>query len=173
MNKTAKIIISILILYIISLLSFSGCNNTPKVIEIEKVDTIQICDTAYITKSDTFIKTSYIPIKEKVIEYVEIEKDTVLPYFSKQYNDTICTKENDSIIAEIFTSGLEHQIDSTKVSLRKQEKIITNTIEITKLVEKKKRFLDRFHIAPNASLGYGLFQRKLDFFFGVGINFDL
>ena len=51
--------------------------------------------------------------------------------------------------------------------------IVTNTVEVTKYVKEKKRFIDRFHIQPQVGVGYGVFNKKFDAYVGVGVGFDI
>ena len=169
MNKTAKIIISILILYIISLLSFSGCNNTPKVIEIEKVDTIQICDTAYITDTLIFQKVKLVP-KEVYITKVDTVYDNnfnpiELITENKTYLDTIiCNK--DTAEFQIFTSGIKSNVDSINLNLKKSNQVIYNTITVTKYAKNNKRI----SIGLQGGYGYAFKSKELSPYVGVGVN---
>lgn len=166
MNKTAKIIISILILYIISLLSFSGCNEKTKVIEIEKTDTIQIFDTAYIQHLPETIFI-YKPIPKYITEVRvdTIKENTILYTENKIYQDTIKCQE-DSIIQEISITGINPTLDYSKVILKKQDKVITNTITVTKFAKNNKR------ISLGLQLGYGYAfkSKELSPYVGIGLN---
>ena len=165
MNKTAKVIISILILYIISLLSFSGCNGKTKVIEIEKTDTIQICDTAYITDTLIFEKVRQVPKEVYITRIDTIKENTILLTENKIYQDTIKCQE-DSIIQEISITGINPTLDYSKVILKKQDKVITNTITVTKFVKNNKR------ISLGLQLGYGYAfkSKELTPYVGIGFN---
>ena len=131
-------------------------------------DTITVVefDTVTITKDTTI--TKFIP---KIIEKLRVDtikKDTVLITERKTYNDTICQNQ-DSILLKTTISGINARIDSLQVSLKKQETIITNTIEITKYVEQKKRF----HIGPSFTAGYDPINGNFGMMIGVAALFDL
>ena len=166
MNKTAKVIISILILYIISLLSFSGCNGKTKVIEIEKTDTLQIFDTAYIQHLPETIFI-YKPIPKYITEVRvdTVKENTILVTENKTYKDSICTKDNDSIFVTNIIQGVNANLLSTEVELRKTDKVITNTIEVTKYVKDKKKLC----YGPSITTGYDLVNKQWGIMAGVSL----
>lgn len=170
MNRTAKVIISILLLYIISLLSLSGCNGKPKVIEIEKVDTLKIVDTAYVQQPPEII-TIYKPIPKYITEVRidTVKEETVLITENKIYEDTIVSCQNDSILLLTSITGINPTLDYSKVELKKQDRIITNTIEITKHIKDKKRLA----FGIQAGYGYGITAKQLTPYIGIGLNFKL
>ena len=157
-----------MILYIISLLSFSGCNGKTKVIEIEKTDTIQIFDTAYIQHLPETIFI-YKPIPKYITEVRvdTVKENTPVIVENKVYIDSICTKDNDSIFVTNTIQGVNANLLSTEVELRKTDKIITNTIEVTKFVKNKKKLA----ITPQLGIGYGFFNKKPDIYAGIGISY--
>ena len=69
-----------------------------------------------------------------------------------------------------YIRGINASQDSIKVWLKKSEITKTNTIEITKYVEKKR---SRIHIQPQVGVGYGLINKKADVYIGIGIGIDL
>lgn len=160
--KWYKVVISILVIYLISLFSFSGCNGKPDIVE----KTVIVTDTLYKTVTDTVTVERLLPVKEEVIKFIEVKKDTILPVFNKYYKDTLILCQNDSIIQEIYTSGLEHSIDSVKVELKKQETIITNTITIDRIIKEKPKKLS---VGLNVGYGYGIFNKRPDMYAGIGI----
>lgn len=166
MEKTAKVIIIILLLYIISLCSFSGCNGKTKVIEIEKTDTIQIFDTAYIQQPPEII-TIYKPIPKYItqVRIDTVKENTPLIVENKVYTDSICTKDNDSIFVTNTIQGVNANLLSTEVELRKTDKIITNTITITKHIKDKKHW----NIGPSISTGYDPFNKQWVSCLGVSV----
>jgi hypothetical protein len=56
-----------------------------------------------------------------------------------------------------------------KIKILKDNYIQTNTIEITKCIKDKKRL----HFSPQIGWGYGVFNKKIDAYFGFGISYDL
>lgn len=164
MEKTLKVIIIILLLYIISLCSFSGCNGKTKIVEIEKTDTIQICDTAYITDTLIFEKVRQVPKEVYITRVDTIKENTILLTENKIYQDTIKCQE-DSIIQEISITGINPTLDYSKVILKKQDKVITNTIEVTKFVKDKKKLC----FGPSITTGYDFVNKQWGAMAGVSL----
>lgn len=162
-------IISFIICFIASGLLLKKCQNQPKVI---KTDTITITDTFW--KDTTIIEKEFVPkevIKKKVDTLYLQNGDTLnLITESKRYERSLVS-DKDTCDLKIYTSGINTNLDSLKWRLKTHS--VTNTIEITKYVERKKRFKDRFHIQPQAGVGYGLISKKVDAFVGVGLGIDI
>ena len=139
-------------------------------------------DTVFSTKTDTLWRDTII-VREKPVEkkVVEVRRDTVLTTGGdtltlvtehKTYQERLIS-EKDTADLEIYTTGIETSLDSLKMRLRTHTEVVTNTVEITKYIEKKRKFLDRFHFTPNVSAGYGIFTRKPDIYVGIGVGFEL
>ena len=177
MNSNTLIFISIAICFIILgffYLDRSGYFDPMK--EVIKTDTV------FTTKTDTLWKDTTI-----------VEKEIVPKYIVKKKVDTLYTKEGDTfnLITESKrfdkrlisnkdtadkigrTSGIETSLDSLKMRLKAHKEVITNTVEITKYVEKKKTFWNRFHIGVQVGYGYGLNYKGLEPYVGIGASFDL
>lgn len=143
----------------------------------------KMTDTVIVERTDTVWKTDTFKVVQPKPKYIEkIKVDTVfdkqgneieLVTENKIYQDTIPTCARDTVLVTSYISGTNAQLDSLNVILRKSEITKTNTVEITKYIEKKKSFFDRFHFAPNVSVGYGITQKKADVYIGVGLCFDL
>lgn len=144
-------------------------------------DVIKI-DTLVDTRVDTLWKDTIIFKKEFVPKKVFITKrDTfydkqgdVIEYLTenKQYQDTIiCGKDTAEL--QIFTSGIKSNVDSLSLNLKKSEIIRTNTIEITKYVEKPKKLFDRIHIQPQITSGYDLLNKQWGITCGIGIGIEI
>lgn len=170
MKNNTLITVSILFLLII----FGGFYAS-KLFDNKVIDT----DTIFSTKTDTLWKDTTITKCKLVPKYIEvIKKDTVydkeqnpieLVSENKVYEDTlICAK--DTAVVTSYIKGINASQDSIKVWLKKSEITKTNTIEITKYIEKKR---NRIHIVPNVSVGYGLVNKKPDIYVGIGIGLDL
>lgn len=139
-------------------------------------------DTIITTKTDTIWRDTTIKVKEFVPQKVYIIKrdtfytkegnDTILETENKEYKDTLCYQK-DSIILKSYISGVNPTLDSIKADWRKSETIITNTVEITKYITKKKGFWDRFHISVQGGYGYSFKGRELTPYVGVGGSFDI
>ena len=139
-------------------------------------------DTVYSTKTDTLWKDTVITKKELVPkEIVKKKVDTLylsngdtmqLITESKRY-DELLTSGVDTCEVSAFVSGVHPSLDSLSWRLKTHHEVVTNTVEITKYIEKKRKLKDRFHFAPNVSFGYGLFNKKPDLYVGFGLNVDL
>lgn len=138
---------------------------------------IQETDTVITTRVDTIWndtvieKTKYIPKKVEIIRTDTILKDTILTTELKTYIDTLCNN-NDSIILKNYISGTNSNLDSTSVDWRKHKEIITNTVEITKYIEKKKTFFDRFKVGVQVGYGYGFKSKYIEPYAGVGVSYN-
>lgn len=170
-DKWTKIIlIQAAFLVILFGLFFATCyinSNKPQIIET---------DTIFSTRTDTFFQTDTFKIEKLVPKKVfEVKRDTfytkdsteiILPTENKLFNDTIKC-EGDTVQLQIFTSGINVDVDSINLMLKKREIIKTNTIEITKYVEKPKTFLDRFKIGVGVGYGIGINSRQFEPYAGI------
>lgn len=139
-------------------------------------------DTVFTTKTDTLWKDTTITEKEivpKIIVKTKIDTlfkengETVqLITESKRFDKTILS-DKDTADIQIYTTGVETSLDSLKMRLKAHKEVITNTVEITKYVEKKKTFWNRFHIGVQAGYGYGFNYKGLEPYVGIGASFDL
>lgn len=146
-----------------------------KYFNINKVDTVMVSDTIRKVDTLTIIKEKPIPktiILTKIDTFFTPKGDSILlKTENKVYQDTLCQK-NDSAIVTSYITGINANLDSTKVQLRITKETITNTVEITKYIEKKKTFWDRFHIGLQAGYGYGFKSKELEPYVGVGGSFN-
>ncbi len=172
-SKSNTLIFIAIVMMAISFFAVYFGRTLPNIDKIDTViqrDTIRYVDTLTIFKEKPILKI----VKETKIDtfYTKYGKDTILKTENKQYQDTF-TCQKDSIIIQNFISGINSKLDSTKVNWKRQETIITNTVEITKYINKKKTFFDRFHIGIQGGLGYGLINNKPDIYLGIGGSVDL
>ena len=144
--------------------------------DIVKTDTVITTKTDTLWKDTTITKTKLVPkyiYKTKVDTVYDANQNPIeLVTENKVYNDTIVC-EKDTAELQIFTSGIKSSVDSINLSLKKSEIIKTNTIEITKYVDKKKTFWNRFHIGVQGGYGYGFNYKGLEPYIGLGGSFDL
>ena len=177
MNSNTLIFISIAICFIILgffYLDRSGYFDPMK--EVIKTDTV------FNTKTDTLWKDTTI-----------VEKEIVPKYIVKKNVDTVYTKEGDTLNliteskrfdkrlisnkdtadVQVYTTGIETSLDSLKMRLKTHTDVITNTVEVTKYIQKKKTFWNRFHIGVQAGYGYGFNYKGLEPYVGIGASFDL
>ncbi len=144
--------------------------------KIGETDTIFVSDT--IRQVDTLTVFKEKPIPKEVIKvkvdtfYTKEGNDTTFITENKVYQDSLCV-QNDTAIVTNYISGINAKLDSTKVQLRITKETITNTVEITKYIEKKKTFWNRFHLGVQAGYGYGFEYKGLEPYVGLGGSFDL
>lgn len=139
-------------------------------------------DTVFSTKTDTLWRDTII-VREKPVEkkVVEVRRDTVftpggdtltLVTEHKTYQERFVNQKDTADVA-VYTTGINTEVDSIAIKLNTHTEIVTNTVEITKYVEKKRKLLDRFKIVPNVSAGYGIFTKKVDIYAGIGVGIEL
>lgn len=171
MNKTRWIILLLGVLFVITFIvgyQVGEMRSEPTITS----DTVTVVEFDTIFKDTTIIKTKYIPKKVEVIRTDTITKDTILNFEKKIYNDTLCN-DKDSIILQSFIFGINSKLDSTSVVWKKHKEIVTNTVEITKYIEKPKKLLDRIHFQPQVGVGYGVMSKNIDMYVGVGVGIDI
>ena len=156
-----------------TLLFLRNCS-TPTL--VEKVDTVFSTKVDTLWKDTTIVKQEYVPT---IVEKIQIDTvydsngDTIqLITEAKKWEDSIVSGK-DTAYLQIFTSGIKTSLDSTKMRLKTHSEVITNTIEITKIVKKKKTVWDRFHIGIQGGYGYGFKYKGLEPYVGLGASFDL
>ena len=142
---------------------------------IDRVDTVfqTRVDTIKDIKDTTIYKTvpKYIEKIKTDTLYTKDGKDTILAVENKVYQDTLtCAK--DSIILQSFITGVNSTRDSIKANWKRQETIITNTIEITKYVTPKKTFFSHFKVGVGVGYGYGFKNKDIEPFVGISVNYN-
>ena len=177
MKSNTLIFISIAICFIILgffYLDRSGYFDTRK--EVIKTDTVFTRKTDTLWKDTTIIEKEFVPktiVKIKTDTLFKENGDTIqLITESKRFDKSIVS-DKDTADVEIYTSGINTSLDSLKMRFKTHREIVTNTVEVMKYVKERKRFIDRFHIQPQVGVGYGVFNKKIDAYVGVGIGFDL
>ena len=144
-------------------------NNNEKEV---KIDTITIKDTVW--KDTTIFEKEFVPkyIVKKKVDTLYLENGDTLNLVteSKTFEKRLISNK-DTADLEIYTTGIETSLDSLKMRLKTHS--VTNYVEITKYVEKKKTFWDRFHLGVQGGLGYGVVKKNVDIYVGVGGSFDL
>lgn len=176
MMKKSNLFLAVIFL-VMAVISFSlvkNCNR-PRFNGIES-------DTIIKTKTDTLWKNTTIIEKEFVPKYItKIKTDTLfkengdtvqLITESKRFDKSIVS-DKDTADIQIYTSGIKTSLDSLKMRFKTHREVITNTVEITKYVEKKKTFWDRFHIQPQVTGGYDIINKQWGITAGIGIGIDI
>ena len=144
--------------------------------KVGETDTIYHTDTLRYVDTLTIFKEKPIPKEVLVTKidtfYTKEGDDTTFVTENKVYQDSLCV-QNDTAIVTNYISGINAKLDSTRVQLRITKETITNTVEITKYLEKKKTFWNRFHLGVQAGYGYGFQFKGLEPYVGLGGSFDL
>lgn len=174
-----NILIYISIIFIIILSIYFNYNNIINYIidrYSTKADTVFVTDTIRRVDTLTFYKEKPVP---KIIE--KIKTDTVftsngdslfLKTENKVYQDSLCV-QNDTAIVTNYISGINANLDSTKVQLRVTKETITNTVEITKYIEKKRTFWNRLSFGPAVTAGYDPVNKQWGVLIGGSVTFDI
>ena len=177
MNSNTLIFISIAICFIILgffYLDRSGYFDPMK--EVIKTDTVFTRKTDTLWKDTTIIEKEFVPktiVKIKTDTLFKENGDTIqLITESKRFDKSIVS-DKDTADVEIYTSGINTSLDSLKMRLKTHTDVITNTVEITKYIQKKKTFWNRWHVGLQGGYGYTFKTKDLQPYVGVGISFDL
>ena len=177
MNSNTLIFTSIAICFIILgffYLDRSGYFDPIK--EVINTDTVFTTKTDTLWKDTTIVEKEIVPkiiVKTKIDTLFKENGETVqLITESKRFDKTILS-DKDTADVQVYTSGINTSLDSLKMRLKTHNKVIANTVEITKYVEKKKMFWDRWHVGLQGGYGYTFKTKDLQPYVGVGISFDL
>lgn len=139
---------------------------------VKQIDTVTVSDT--IWKDTTIVEKELVPkevIKKKVDTLYLQNGDTLnLITESKRYDRSLVSNK-DTADVEIYTTGINTSLDSLKWRLKTHT--VTNTVEITKYIQKNKTIKDRIHLEPQVGVGYGLINKRVDVYVGVGLGVDL
>lgn len=133
-----------------------------------RTDTVRTHDT--VVRRDTLEKTHLVPYAQEVVRLETLYKDTVLPIEVRLYKDTVA-KELDTLYADMTVSGIRPNLDS--VSYRWVRHQVTNTVTVTKYIERKRTWRDRISIGPSVNFGYDPFNKQWGATIGVGVGIDL
>ena len=171
-NNTILLIIGFIICVILSCMLWYS--QSPK--EVIKTDTVFSTKTDTLWHDTTIVKKEYVPT---IVEKIQIDTvydsngDTIqLIVEAKKWEDSIVSNK-DTAYLQIFTSGIRTSLDSTKIRLKTHTEVVTNTIEITKIVEKKKTVWDRFSLGVGVGYGIGLKNKDFEPFAGVSLIYSL
>ena len=177
MNSNTLIFISIAICFIILgffYLDRSGYFDPMK--EVIKTDTVFTTKTDTLWKDTTIVENEIVPkyIVKKNVDTVYTKKGDTLNLIteSKRFDKRLISNK-DTAYVQVYTSGIETSLDSLKMRLKTHTDVITNTVEVTKYIQKKKTFWNRFHIGVQAGYGYGFNYKGLEPYVGIGASFDL
>lgn len=145
-------------------------------IEVVKTDTLVTTKTDTMWKDTTIVEKQLVP---KIIEKTKIDTvfsnagDTIqLVTESKTYEKSLVS-DKDTADLKIYTTGIKTSLDSLKMRLRTHTEVVTNTVEVTKYVEKKKTVWDKISIGLQGGYGYTLNSKEFQPYIGVGIGINL
>lgn len=166
------------ILVLISLLVLAGmvwCTyQYPR--EVIKTDTVITVTHDTMWKDTTIVEKQLVP---KIIEKTKIDTvfsnagDTIqLVTESKTYEKSLVS-DKDTADLKIYTTGINTSLDSLKMRLRTHTEVVTNTVEVTKYVEKKKTVWDYISIGLQGGYGYTLNSKEFQPYVGIGIGVNL
>lgn len=177
MKSNTLIFISIAICFIILgffYLDRSGYFDPMK--EVINTDTVFSRKTDTLWKDTTIIEKEFVPktiVKIKTGTLFKENGDTIqLITESKRFDKSIVS-DKDTADVEIYTSGINTSLDSLKMRFKTHTDVVTNTVEITKYIQKKKTFWNRWHVGLQGGYGYTFKTKDLQPYVGVGISFDL
>ena len=177
MNSNTLIFTSIAICFIILwffYLDRSGYFDQMK--EVIKTDTVFTTKTDTLWKDTTIVEKEIVPkiiVKTKIDTLFNENGETVQLITESKRFDKRLISNKDTADVQVYTSGINTSLDSLKMRFKTHNKVITNTVEITKYIDKKKTFFDRFHIGVQAGYGYGFNYKGLEPYVGIGASFDL
>lgn len=170
MKKSKNVIILIIFCAIIFGIFGYFCGRTP--LEVVKSDTVTKTYTFW--KDTTIYEKEFVPkivIKTKVDTVYDENGDTIeLVTESKKYEKSIISGK-DTADLKVYVSGINPSLDSLEMRLKTHTEV--NTVEITKYVQKKKTFKDRFHLGLQVGYGLGLKSKEFEPYVGIGLGFDL
>lgn len=142
----------------------------------QKTDTVFSTKTDTLWKDTTIIEKEFVPktiVKTKTDTLFKANGDTIqLITESKRFDKTILSGK-DTADVQVYTSGINTSLDSLKMRLKTHTDVITNTVKVTKYIQKKKTFWDRWHVGLQGGYGYTFKTKDLQPYVGVGISFDL
>lgn len=177
MKSNTLIFISIVICFIILgffYLDRSGYFDQMK--EVIKTDTVFTTKTDTLWKDTTIVEKEIVPkiiVKTKIDTLLKENGETVQLITESKMFDKRLISDKDTADVQVYTSGINTSLDSLKMRLKTHREIVTNTVEVTKYVKERKRFIDRFHIGVQAGYGYGFNYKGLEPYIGIGASFDL
>lgn len=156
-------------LIVIALLfcTFHKCSK-PEVETVTDTVTVEHVDTVYDTA--TMIHFFPRPVYDTIFKWEYIPKDTLLPYISKTYIDTITEKDGATVEYTASVSGIDPNLDSIRFNLTYP--VITNdiihTVTKTEYVTKKQ---SRLGVGVGIGAGYGIFTKQPDLYAGLSLTY--
>ncbi len=169
--KYTKHIISIalgLIAVLLFCLGYSQCHKQPQTVTVTDTVTVEHMDTLYDTA--TLIRFFPKPVHDTILRFDYLPADTLLPYISRTYSDTVTHDDGASIEYVATVSGHDPTLDTIRFNLRYPviTNTVTNTVTQTEYVTKKQ---SRFSLGPSIGIGYGLTSKQFDAYAGISFTY--
>ena len=170
--KKSSLYLILAVLSIVTAISlYWGYHKQPEIKETRDTTIISIRDTVW--RDTTITEKELVPkiiIKKKVDTVYTNKGDTLhLVTKSKVFEKRLLSSK-DTADVTIYTTGINTSLDSLKWRLKTHSTHTTETVTITKYVEKKKKWIQ---IQPQAGFGYGVFGKQCDMYVGLGIGINL
>ena len=169
MKKSSLYLILAVLSLVTAISLYWGYHKQPEIKETR--DTTIVKDTVW--KDTTIIEKQIVPkeiIKKKTDTlYLKDGKDTLLVTKSKVFEKRLLSSK-DTADVTIYTTGINTSLDSLKWRLKTHSTHTTETVTITKYVDRKKKWIQ---IQPQAGFGYGVFGKQCDMYVGLGIGINL
>lgn len=164
MKNAVKWLIAIILIIAIGELIYDRCGNMGRsnandTVILERTESILQIDTVQV------MLTKWKEKETKVIDTIEIERDTVLLREAKRYEDSLIL-DSGKVKLDVFISGVDARLDSTKISTEIPTLTIAQTIEKTIYKDKTKHFF----YGPTIGAGFGIINRKFDIYAGVSVG---
>ena len=169
--KKSSLYLILAVAFVVAAISlYWGYHKQPEI--INRVDTVRTVIHDTITKDTTIYEKQLVPvevIKKKVDTVYTNLGDTLHLVTESKMFDKRFISSKDTCDLQIYTTGINTSLDSLKWRLKTHNVNTTEIVEITKYVEKKKRF----GIGPTVSFGYDPLRKEWGALIGVGININL
>lgn len=136
--------------------------------QVIKTDTIMVSDTLYLRDTVTVDNpVPYVVEKIKTDTVFTPQGDTLhLVTETKKFQENI-VQDQDTATIKAQITGINAKLDTISVIFNRRQ--VTNTIEITKYIEKKRKF----NVGVGVGYGIGLTSRKIEPFVGISLVYNL
>lgn len=167
--KKSSLYLLMAVAFVVAAISlYYSYHKQPEVIEMR--DTTIIHDTLW--KDTTIFEKQLVPtevIKTKTDTVFTPTGDSLLLVTEKKTFEKRITMGLDTADVQVITQGINTSLESLKMRLRLHQVNTTEVVEVTKFVEKKKRY----GIGPSISFGYDPLRKEWSAVVGIGININL
>ena len=164
MKNAIKWLFAIILLTTIGGLIYDRCTNMgrPNVYDtviLERTESILQIDTVQV------MLTKWKEKETKITDTIEIQRDTILLREAKRYQDSLIL-DSGKIKLDVFLSGVDARLDSTKITAEIPTLTIEKTIKKTIYKDKTRHFF----YGPTIGAGFGIINRKADVYVGVSVG---